>query len=993
MLEHEALGAQALAHGAEHGRAALRGLHVLAQSHRRPVVLVTVVPAGEGVEAAVAEQVAVIGDLAGVLEQQTARKRTQGKDGGGSQHVRTIARRSARRPALRPSLPCVTSLDRGGPLPKKLFLIDGSNHAFRVQFALPPMNAADGFPTRALYGFTTLFAKILRVHQPDYLAVSFDKGKNFRHDMFPDYKGHRPDMPEDLRAQWPHFPELVEGFGYPCIMVDGYEADDVLGTMAARFASDDVRVYLVTGDKDFGQLVNDNVRILDLMKDEEIDASGVEEKWGVGPDRVIDILGLAGDSSDNIPGVPGIGAKTAAKYLQKYGTLEDVLANWKDIGGKRGTAIDEHAADARLSKELATIALDAPVGVELEDLAPKGLQIDTLRELFEKWDFGKVAQRLLPDEPQVDTSAYRVPTTEDELNEVVAAVRAAGRCGFALETSSSDPLTADILGVALAWGPADAVYVPFDNGQVGYDRAGAKRILGPLLADPSVPKIGHDTKVAYKVGMRRGLPVNGVISDTQLLDYILAAHERGHSLSDMATRYLSYTMSAYAGAAVTGGLFDIVGLDELARNAEYAHIPLLLHDKLMKRMDEGQDSVYETIEMPLVPVLADMEREGIGLDLERFAALRTELTERVAVLEKQCHEAAGREFNVGSVKDLREILFDELELPPQKKTKSGWSTDSSVLEKLQDMHPLPGAILAWRSLSKLLSTYVEKLPDYVADDGRVHTTFHQAVAATGRLSSADPNLQNIPVRTEEGRRIRAAFVPAPGKVFLSCDYSQIELRILAHICGEGTLVESFSNGEDIHRRTASEIFGVPQEEITSDQRTAAKAINFGLIYGMSAFRLAGDLAIPRDEAKSYMDTYFARLPKVQAFIEETKQAVRKKGHVDTLFGRRRIIPNIHSKNYAERMAAEREAVNMRVQGTAADLIKIAMIRVHAALLREGLSARILLQVHDELLLEVPTDEVDRVTDLVRSEMEGVAEFAVPLHVNTAVGDNWNDAHG
>ncbi|MCO4744190.1 MAG: DNA polymerase I [Proteobacteria bacterium] len=877
---------------------------------------------------------------------------------------------------------------------KKLFLIDGSNHAFRVQFALPPMNAADGFPTRALYGFTTLFAKILRVHQPDYLAVSFDRGKTFRHEMYPEYKGHRPDMPEDLRAQWPLFPELVEGFGYPCLIVDGYEADDVLGTLAHRFGSEDVQVYLLTADKDFGQLVNANVRILDLMKDVEIDAAGVVDKWGVGPERVTDLLGLAGDSSDNIPGVPGIGPKTASKYLNKYGTLEDVLANHADVGGKRGISLAEHADNARLSKTLATIAVDVPMDVTLDDLAPKGLQVPALRELFERYDFGKVATRLLPEEVQVDTSGYTVPETLEQLETAAAAIREAGRFGFALETSSSDPLSADAVGVALAWGPTEAVYVPFDNHQVAYEREDVRRIVGPLLADPSLPKIGHDTKTAYKIGARRGFPIQGVVSDTQLLDYILAAHERNHSLTEMSSRYLSYTMSAYAGVSSGGAsLFDIVSLTELGRNAEYAHVPLLLHDKLMTRMDEGQDHVYQTIEMPLIPVLAAMENEGIALDVEAFAALREELSGRVEALKNEAHEAAGRTFNVGSVKELREILFEELGLPPQKKIKSGWSTDSSVLEKLKDLHPLPGAILKYRSLSKLLSTYVEKLPDYLADDQRVHTTFHQAVAATGRLSSADPNLQNIPVRTHEGRRIREAFVPAEGKVFLSCDYSQIELRILAHFCGEGTLVEAFNNGEDIHRRTASEIFGVPLDEVTSDQRTASKAINFGLIYGMSAFRLSGDLAISRDEATRYMDEYFARLPRVREFIEEAKETVRSKGWTDTLFGRRRIVPNIHSRNYAERMAAEREAVNMRVQGTAADLIKIAMIRVHAALEREGLAARILLQVHDELLLEVPKAELEQVSDLVRAEMEGVAEFAVPLHVNIAVGDNWNDAHG
>ena len=440
-------------------------------------------------------------------------------------------------------------------------------------------------------------------------------------------------------------------------------------------------------------------------------------------------------------------------------------------------------------------------------------------------------------------------------------------------------------------------------------------------------------------------------------------------------------------------LFDIIPLEELARHAEHAHLPWMLHSRLLEKLDDGQLRVYRDIEIPLLPVLADMEMEGIGLDLPRFSTLREELQTRVEELQARAHEMAGRSFNLGSVKELRVILFDELGLPPQKKTKSGFSTDSSVLEKLREFHPLPGAILDYRALSKLLRTYVEKLPDYVASDGRIHTTLHQAVAATGRLSSADPNLQNIPVRTVEGRRIRAAFVPRPGTVFLSCDYSQVELRIVAHFCGEGTLVDAFRDGEDIHRRTASEIFGVPVEDVGAEQRTAAKAINFGLIYGMSAFRLSGDLAISRAEAQSYMDQYFARLPGVEAFIEEAREMARDRGWTDTLYGRRRIVPGIHSRNFSERTAAEREAVNMRVQGTAADLVKLAMIRVHESLRKRGFEARMLLQVHDELLLEVPTAEVEEVTVLVKEAMEGVADLAVPLQVNTAVGENWNDAHG
>ena len=870
---------------------------------------------------------------------------------------------------------------------KKMFLIDGSNHAFRVQFALPPMHAADGFPTRALYGFTTLFAKLLREHQPDYVAVSFDKGKTFRHERFPEYKGHRPDMPEDLRQQWPHFPELVEGFGYPCVMQAGYEADDVIGTLATRFASDDLQVFLVTGDKDFAQIVNENVVILDLMKDKVFDTEAVIERFGVGPDRIIDLLGLIGDKSDNIPGIQGIGPKKGAQYLQKYGSLEGVLENWKDIGGKTGERVRDSADDARLSKELATIVVDVDLGLELEDLAPKGLQIDALRVMFDRWEFGRVARKLLPEEPVLTPSSFRSVTTSKELAALDAELREEGT--FAVDLELDD---LGLAGVSVSWGPTDVVYVPLRQrfgSKLDHDEA--LKVLGALLSDKDLGKVLLDSKAAWHALKREGIVLDGIAGDVVLADYVLVSHET-HTLESMCDRYLGHALSK--AEAVQALFADVITVEEQTKTrGEQVSLVWMLHRKIVDTFDEGTASLYTTIELPLVPVLAEMEHTGIRLDLSTFATIQSDLDARVVELVAKAHEMVGREFNLNSRKELTQILFEELELPVQKKTKTGPSTDASVLEALSEMHELPAIIVEYRKLTKLLSTYVQSLPNFVKEDGRVHSTFNQAVAATGRLSSQDPNLQNIPIRTFEGRRIREAFVPQEGWSFLSADYSQVELRVLAHFVGEGPLCESFRSGADIHARTASELFEIPIGEVTGDHRSAAKAINFGLLYGMSAFRLGRDLGISRTQAQQWMDDYFGRMPQVKDWIEATKASASDKGYVTTLFGRRRMIQAIHSKRFQERAAAEREAVNTPVQGTAADLIKIAMIRVDTALREAGLRARMVLQVHDELLLEVPDEELAKVGPLVKAEMMGAADLAVPLDVNVAVGATWNAAHG
>ncbi len=872
---------------------------------------------------------------------------------------------------------------------KTMFLVDGSNHAFRAQFALPPQHTTGFFPTRVLYGFTLLFQKMLRQWRPDYVVVSFDSGKTFRHAMYEDYKGHRPDMPGDLKRQWPLLPELVEAFGYPCMMMEGYEADDVLGSLAAQFASDDLLVYLVTSDKDFAQLVGPNVRLLDEAKGRELDVEGVVGKFSVRPEQVVDWLGLQGDSSDNIPGVPGIGPKTASTLLAKYGDLESVLAAAAagEVKGKRGTNLVEHAEAARMSRTLARIETELDLGVTLDDLAPRGLQEEELRELFEQWEFGSVARKLLPAKVAVDTSGYRAVTTDSGVDELLKDLRAAGRLAFALRAHETGAGVM-ILGASFAWEGGTA-YLPLTpRSGVSHDVEAATTRVLELLADPTVEKIGYDLKQSMRVVSKAGGKAAGLVGDARVLDYVLVAHRRTHGLEDLAQRHLGHSL-AYAPDV------EPLLLEDVVRCAiEPAHVAWLAHAKLQKRLGDGTRFVYEKIELPLTPILAEMEENGIFLDRDVLAQVRDDIKARAAQAQATCHELAGRAFKVNSPKEVADVLFVELELPKSKKTRSGaWSTDSSVLEGLAEHHPLPRAILDYRQLQKLDSTYLSKLPKHVGEDGRIHTTFNQTVAATGRLASTEPNLQNIPIRTFEGRRIRDAFVAPPGRVLMSFDYSQVELRILAHCCGSEALIESFRSGEDIHRRTASEVWKVPMSEVSVEQRSAAKAINFGLLYGMSAFRLGRDLSISRGEAKAYMDEYFGRMPEVSDWIEATKKSCREVGYAETLFGRRRLIPEIYSKNFTDRAAAEREAVNTVVQGTAADIIKLAMIRVHQALQQSELPALMLLQVHDELLLEVHAGYEEAVAEVVVREMMAAADLAVPLQVNWAAGHDWNAAHG
>ncbi len=918
-------------------------------------------------------------------------------------------------------------------MPKKLFLVDGSNQAFRAHFAIQSdMRAPDGFPTRALFGFTNVLLKLLKDGRPDYMAVVFDQGKSFRNDLYPEYKGTRPDMPEDLRRQWPELAPLCRELGLTALAHEGWEADDIIGTLATRHASPELTVYIVSSDKDFCQLVNENVRIMDVQNARELGPPEVVERWGVPPEKIIDLLSLMGDSSDNVPGVPGVGEKTAVKLLTEHGDLESILARAAaDPGGKGNKKIAENVDLARLSRKLVTIVTDMPVELGLEDLALRDPQNEALRTRMQRYNFRRLSAQFGPEaapEPavapsgqaalfgarpkpaapapseevaaapeappsssRVDRSGYRAIQTADDLAWLVAQLRAAGRFAYDSETTSLDPLVAKHVGMSFCWDPGFAVYVPIAHTS-GPNCPGAMEALLPLLADPTLKKTGQNLKYDLEVLRAVGADLRGLDGDTMLADYLLDVEQK-HGLDEMARRLLGHEMITFKETAGPyGDRFQEVPIDKATQYAaEDAHVAFLLERELPLGPLER---VYRELELPLVPVLADMELAGIGVDVAALEVLGVELDRRIQAFMADLHREAGEPFNVNSTQQLAQILFEKRGLKPLKKTKFGYSTDAATLEALAESgaDPLPGMILAYRELAKLKSTYVDALPRCVAKDGRIHTSFHQAVAATGRLSSNEPNLQNIPVRTDEGRRIRACFTAKPGHVFLSADYSQIELRILAHFCGEGPLVEAYTAGEDIHRRTASEIFGVAQDAVTGEQRRAAKAINFGLIYGMSAFRLARELGIDRRQAQGYMDSYFARYPQVRVYMDGAIARARETGYAETRWGRRRTVRNLESSNQGERGFAERIAMNTPIQGTAADLIKLAMIRVHARLARDLPTCRLLLQVHDELILEVPDDLLEAARAAVVEEMQGVDQLAVPLVVETGQGRTWGEAH-
>ncbi|BCR05978.1 DNA polymerase [Desulfuromonas versatilis] len=886
---------------------------------------------------------------------------------------------------------------------KRLFLIDGSSYIYRAYFAIRHLSNSKGEATNAVFGFTNMLLKVVREHAPDHLAVVFDaKGPSFRKELYPEYKANRSAMPEDLVPQIPVIKNLVRAFNMPALELVGYEADDIIATLAKKFAAEGMEITVVTGDKDLMQIVSDRVRLLDTMKDKVFGLEEVAERFGGTPDKVVEVQALAGDSSDNVPGVPGIGEKTARDLIAEFGSVEHLLANIDKVKGKkRQENLRDFAEQARLSRELVTLRDDVQLEVDYDSFVLSEPDRGALTAIFKEMEFHKLIQEFSSDE-RATGEGYRAVLSEAELDALVATLKKAPRIAFDTETTSLDPTRADLVGISFAVTPGEAWYIPLAHRYLGAPEQLERRLvldrLRPLFEDQALPKVGQNIKYDVLVMRRAGVEVRGIAFDTMVASYLANPAAKSHGMDNLAAELLSYKTISYS--EVTGSGRSQIGFDEVEVEkavvyaAEDADITLRLAEKLAPMVEEsGQQQLFAEVEMPLVAVLADMEWDGVRIDAGFLEKLSAEMEVKLAALEKEIHQLAGGSFNIGSPKQLGEVLFERLGLPRGKKTKTGWSTDVEVLNKLAEEHEIAARILDFRSLAKLKSTYSDALPKLVhPDTGRIHTSFNQTVTATGRLSSSEPNLQNIPIRTEEGSRIREAFIPAQGNLLLSADYSQVELRILAHMAGEEVLRESFERGEDIHRRTASEIFGVFPDMVTAEMRRQAKTINFGVLYGMGAFGLAKALGIGNKEAKQYIENYFARYPKVSGFMEQMKEQAREQAYVTTLLGRHCAIPEIHSRNGAVRGYAERNAINYPIQGSAADIIKVAMVRIHERLQQEKLKTRMVLQVHDELVFDVPEAELEQVKALVKKEMEGAVELDVPLVVDMGVGKNWREAH-
>jgi len=887
-------------------------------------------------------------------------------------------------------------------------LIDGSSYLYRAFHALPSLTSGDGKPTGALFGVANMIRRLLETHQPDGVVVVFDApGKNFRHELFAEYKANRPRMPDELREQIEPLKALIDALGVHQISVDGVEADDVIATLAAQAERARCKVLISSGDKDLAQLVNDRVVLEDSMQDKRYDAAAVEQKFGVGPDRVGDWLALTGDASDNIPGVEKVGPKTASKWLAKYDSLQGVIDHADEVGGKVGENLRSALEQLPTSRKLVELKRDVELQVTLDQIPPAQPELERLTVLLRQHGFSTWL-RQLEDSPETGAEPADLPlevstvTSRAALESLLEQLRQAEVIAFDTETTSLEPLDAELVGFSFAVEPHQAFYVPLRHvDQVTeFDAEEAIGILKPLLEDAQRPKLAQHTKYDLNVLAQAGIQLAGVAHDSMLQSYCFNATATRHDLDSLANRYLGRSTTSYEQVAGKGKqqvTFDQVSVDVAAEYAgEDAEVCLALHHKLWPEIQRypGVKMVYETLEIPLIQVLARMERTGVMIDAERLAQHSEELAGRLQTIEQDAWQEAGGEFNLGSPKQLQEILFERLDIPVVRKTPKGQpSTAEDVLQELAGDYALPRLILEHRSLSKLKSTYTDRLPEKIHPrTGRIHTHYHQAVAATGRLSSADPNLQNIPIRTEQGRRIRKAFVAPEGWTLLAADYSQIELRIMAHLSGDERLLDAFSQGEDVHQATAAEVFGVQPDQVSSDQRRAAKAINFGLMYGMSAWGLAKQLETDRDQAAEYIERYFQRYPGVRAFMDKTRKIAHDQGFVETLFGRRLWLQEIKSRNRQRQQAAERAAINAPLQGTAADIIKRAMIDVDDWIQADGVAARLVMQVHDELVLEVRDDALESVQQGVIERMAAAAELDVELLVEAGTGQDWDSAH-
>ena len=910
-----------------------------------------------------------------------------------------------------------------------LLLVDGSSYLYRAFHALPDLRNQAGEPTGAIRGVLSMLRRLTHDYAAAYRACVFDaKGKTFREDLYPAYKANRPAMPDDLRAQIAPLHEAILAEGWPMMMQEGVEADDVIGTLTRQAVEKGWEVVISTGDKDLTQLVQPGVRWVNTMSEEILDEAGVLSKFGVPPSKIIDYLSLVGDTVDNVPGVPKCGPKTAAKWLTEFGSLDEIIAHADQIGGKVGENLRAHLPFLPLSRQLVTVATDVALPMPLDALTPRTPDLETLKTLYQRLEFkgwlkelqnGKLPQAAPSAPPQGKAPtpqpalsllpggehrhAYETILTQEDLHLWCEKLRSAPLVALDTETTGLDPLTARLVGLSFATSPGVAAYLPLAHTapgfpeQIPFDTALA--VLRPWLEDAAAPKVGQNFKYDAHIFANHGITLQGMVHDTMLQSYILES-DKPHDMDNLALRHLgiktlSYTEVCGKGANQIGfDQVDVVRATEYA--AEDADITLRLHETLWPRLmaEPRLAALYQDIEIPTSSVLFAMERVGVRIDTDQLTTQSQALGQRMQELEKNAYELAGQPFNLGSPKQLGEILFSRQGLPVVKKTATGQpSTDEEVLEKLAEDYPLPKALLEYRSVSKLKSTYTDKLPRMVnPDTGRVHTHFSQATAITGRLASSDPNLQNIPIRTAEGRRIRAAFVPQPGWVMISADYSQVELRIMAHLSGDARLLEAFSAGEDVHRATAAEVFGIAPEMVSSEQRRYAKVINFGLIYGMSAHGLAKTLGIERSAAQTWIDRYFARYPGVAQYMDRIRQSARTEGYVQTVWGRRLYLPEIQSAQANRRQGAERAAINAPMQGTAADLIKRAMIDVAQWLQESQLKTRLLLQVHDELILESPPEEQDVIQTTLPRLMSDAAKLRVPLLVEVGVGQNWDEAH-
>ncbi len=913
-------------------------------------------------------------------------------------------------------------------MPKKtvppLVLVDGSSYLYRA-FHVPNLqhlSTSNGMPTGAIYGVVNMLKRLMKSVEPEYIGVVFDaKGKTFRHDIYKEYKANRPPMPDDLQIQIEPLHNMVRALGLPLISEVSVEADDVIGTLANQAVKQGHEVLVSTSDKDMAQLVNDHVTLVNTMTNVKMDAEGVVEKFGVAPHQIIEYLALTGDKSDNIPGVPSVGPKTAAKWLNEYETLDELIKNADAIKGKVGEKFRSHLDQIPLSKELTTIRCDLKLDTDIDDLAVKPEETTTLRKLYTELEF-KTWLKAMGEEDESNESTenvnenkieeatktvkkkYQLVLTKIDFNTWLKKLKAADLIAFDTETDSLDYMQANVVGLSFAVKPGEAAYVPFAHTFTGapkqLDRDEVLKQLEPILNNKEAKIIGHNLKYDRSVLLNHGIELNGIQHDTMLESYVCNSVASRHDLDTLCEKYLDHTNIHFEDVAGKGAkqiTFDKVGLDvALDYAAEDADMVLRLHHVFWGELQQKtkQKKLYETIELPMLKVLSNVERNGVLLDAKQLDKQGKQLSKRIVEVEEEAFELAGQKFNLSSPKQIQEILFEKQGIPIIRKTPKGQpSTAEDVLQELADNHPLPKLLLEHRMLSKLKSTYVDKLPSLInSKTNRVHTSYHQAVAITGRLSSSDPNLQNIPIRTEEGRRVRQAFVAEKGYQILAADYSQIELRIMAHLSNDERLCEAFAKGEDIHRATAAEVFGLKLDEVEAEQRRAAKAINFGLIYGMSAFGLAKQLGISRTEAQQYVSLYFERYPGVKKYMDSIREKAREQGYVETLFGRRLYLPDINNKNVQRRQYAERTAINAPMQGTAADIIKRAMIIIDDYLQDKKTDCKMIMQVHDELVFEVKEKSVDTIKKNVVEQMETAAELSIPLVVDAAIGANWDEAH-